>query len=74
MTNPVVVAYARTPFTRSLVGGLANVSEFDLASTVIREVIDRAGVIRLKHTGPLTPEAVQQRVLPLLRELAPGAG
>ena len=44
MTNPVVVAYARTPFTRSLVGGLANVSEFDLASTVIREVIDRAGV------------------------------
>ena len=44
MTNPVVVAYARTPFTRSLVGGLANVSEFDLASTVIREVINRSGV------------------------------
>ena len=37
-------------------------------------VIDRAGVIRLKHTGPLTPEAVQQRVLPLLRELSQGAG
>ncbi len=44
MTNPVVVAYARTPFTRSLIGGLANVSEFDLASTVIGEVINRSGV------------------------------
>lgn len=43
MTNPVVVAYARTPFTRSLVGGLANVSEFTLASTVIRAVIERSG-------------------------------
>jgi len=33
-------------------------------------VIDRLGVIRYKHIGPLTPEASQKRVQPLLKELA----
>ena len=32
-------------------------------------VIDQAGVIRLKHIGPLTPEALQDKVLPMLRKL-----
>lgn len=32
-------------------------------------VIDAGGVIRLKHVGPLTPEIVDQKVLPLLKEL-----
>ena len=32
-------------------------------------VIDQAGVIRLKHIGPMTPEALRDRVLPLLRKL-----
>ncbi|MDH4094860.1 MAG: redoxin domain-containing protein, partial [Betaproteobacteria bacterium] len=32
-------------------------------------VIDRQGIIRYKHIGPLTPEAAQKRVTPLLREL-----
>ena len=36
-------------------------------------VIDRKGIIRYKHIGPLTPEAAQKRVTPLLRELK-GAG
>ncbi|AFM19598.1 acetyl-CoA acetyltransferase [Mycolicibacterium chubuense NBB4] len=44
MPDAVVVAYARTPFTRSLVGGLAKASEFELASAVIRGVIDRSGL------------------------------
>lgn len=44
MPDAVVVAYARTPFTRSLVGGLAKASEFELANAVIRGVIDRSGV------------------------------
>lgn len=44
MPDAVIVAYARTPFTRSLVGGLAKVSEFDLAGAVIRGVIDRSGL------------------------------
>ncbi len=33
-------------------------------------VIDRAGVIRYKHIGPLTPEVVQNKLQPLVKELA----
>jgi len=32
-------------------------------------VIDRAGVIRLKHVGPVTPEALRERILPMVRKL-----
>jgi len=32
-------------------------------------IIDRHGIIRLKHTGPLTPEVVRERIEPLLKEL-----
>jgi cytochrome c biogenesis protein CcmG/thiol:disulfide interchange protein DsbE len=32
-------------------------------------VIDRDGVVRLKHIGPLTPQAWQTEVLPLLQRL-----
>jgi cytochrome c biogenesis protein CcmG/thiol:disulfide interchange protein DsbE len=32
-------------------------------------VIDKQGVIRMKHTGPITPESLQRRILPLLAEL-----
>lgn len=32
-------------------------------------VIDKQGVIRLKHIGPLTPEVIQERIEPLLRKL-----
>lgn len=32
-------------------------------------VIDKTGVIRLKHTGPLTPDVVRSKVLPLIAEL-----
>lgn len=35
-------------------------------------VIDRAGVIRLRHAGPLTREIVERRIAPLLRELNDG--
>ncbi|MDP2132674.1 MAG: DsbE family thiol:disulfide interchange protein [Sulfuritalea sp.] len=33
-------------------------------------VIDKAGVIRLKHTGPITPESLQKQILPLVAELS----
>ncbi len=33
-------------------------------------VIDRGGVIRYKHIGPLTPEVVQKKLQPLVKELA----
>jgi cytochrome c biogenesis protein CcmG, thiol:disulfide interchange protein DsbE len=32
-------------------------------------LIDRAGVIRYKHIGPLTPEALEKRIMPRVREL-----
>lgn len=32
-------------------------------------VIDRQGVVRFKHTGALTPEVLQQQILPLVRRL-----
>ena len=32
-------------------------------------VVDKSGVIRHKHIGPLTAEAVEKKILPLVREL-----
>ena len=32
-------------------------------------VIDKAGVIRHKHIGPVTAEALQNKIVPLIREL-----
>ena len=32
-------------------------------------VIDREGIVRLKHIGPLTPEVWAKDVLPLVRKL-----
>jgi cytochrome c biogenesis protein CcmG/thiol:disulfide interchange protein DsbE len=33
-------------------------------------VIDQAGIIRMKHTGPITPEALEKQIRPLLAELS----
>ena len=35
-------------------------------------VIDRKGVIRYKHIGPLTPEIAQKKLQPLVKELNAG--
>jgi cytochrome c biogenesis protein CcmG/thiol:disulfide interchange protein DsbE len=32
-------------------------------------VIDKKGIIRYKHIGPLTPEAAQKKIVPLIEEL-----
>ena len=32
-------------------------------------VIDKAGVIRMKHTGPISPEILSKKIMPLLAEL-----
>ena len=34
-------------------------------------LVDRDGVVRFKHAGALTPEVLQQKLLPLLRSLQP---
>ncbi len=36
-------------------------------------IVDREGIIRFKHTGPLTPEVLRTRIEPLVKELQ-GAG
>lgn len=33
-------------------------------------VIDKEGVIRMKHTGPITPDVLAKKIMPLLAELA----
>jgi cytochrome c biogenesis protein CcmG/thiol:disulfide interchange protein DsbE len=35
-------------------------------------VIDRKGIIRYKHIGPLTPEVAQKKLRPLIQELSKG--
>ncbi|WP_420477030.1 DsbE family thiol:disulfide interchange protein [Noviherbaspirillum sp. ST9] len=32
-------------------------------------VIDKKGVIRMKYTGPLTPEAINTKLMPMIKEL-----
>ena len=32
-------------------------------------VIDKRGVIRMKHIGPVTPESITDKILPLIKEL-----
>ena len=32
-------------------------------------VIDKAGLIRLKHIGPLTPSVIDEKILPLIQKL-----
>lgn len=32
-------------------------------------IIDKRGVIRMKHTGPLTHEAINKKIMPLIKEL-----
>jgi cytochrome c biogenesis protein CcmG, thiol:disulfide interchange protein DsbE len=32
-------------------------------------VVDKAGVIRFKHVGPLTPQVIQERIVPLVKAL-----
>lgn len=33
-------------------------------------VIDKQGIIRMKHTGPITPASLAQTILPLVKELS----
>lgn len=32
-------------------------------------IIDKQGVIRMKHIGPLTPDALNKKIIPLIKEL-----
>lgn len=43
--------------------------DYGVTGTPETFVIDRAGIIRLKHVGPISPEVWQKKFVPLLKEL-----
>ena len=58
------------PYTLSIVDRDGRVGiDFGVYGVPETFVIDKAGVIRYKQIGPLTAEALQQKILPLVREL-----
>ena len=59
------------PYQQSLLDteGLVGI-DFGVYGVPETFVIDKAGVIRLKHIGPVTPEALEKTILPLIRKLS----
>jgi cytochrome c biogenesis protein CcmG/thiol:disulfide interchange protein DsbE len=59
------------PF-RQVVADRSGAAAFDYGVYGVPEsfLIDRDGRIRFKHVGPLTPEVVERKLLPLVRELS----
>lgn len=58
------------PYTRSLsdIDGLVGI-DFGVYGVPETFVIDKQGVIRMKHIGPLTPEVLRDDIIPLVRKL-----
>ena len=58
------------PYTRSLsdIEGLVGI-DFGVYGVPETFVIDKAGIIRLKQIGPVTPEVLRDDILPLLKKL-----
>ncbi len=58
------------PYTATLVDANGRVGiDFGVYGVPETFIIDRRGVIRYKHTGPLTADVVRNRIEPLLKEL-----
>jgi cytochrome c biogenesis protein CcmG/thiol:disulfide interchange protein DsbE len=58
------------PYTLSIVDRDGRVGiDFGVYGVPETFVIDKAGIIRYKQIGPLTADALAQRILPLVREL-----
>ncbi len=59
------------PYTLSAVDADGRVGiDFGVYGVPETYVIDKAGMIRLKHTGPITPESLEKQILPLVAELS----
>jgi cytochrome c biogenesis protein CcmG/thiol:disulfide interchange protein DsbE len=58
------------PYTRSLsdTDGLVGI-DFGVYGVPETFVIDKQGVIRMKHIGPVTPEVLRDDIIPLVRKL-----
>lgn len=58
------------PYTESLVDADGRIGiDYGVYGVPETFVIDRAGVIRYKHIGPVTPAAMRDKIEPLLRQL-----
>jgi cytochrome c biogenesis protein CcmG/thiol:disulfide interchange protein DsbE len=58
------------PYAASLFDGDGRVGiDFGVYGVPETFVIDKQGVIRLKHIGPITPKVLAEKIEPLLREL-----
>jgi cytochrome c biogenesis protein CcmG/thiol:disulfide interchange protein DsbE len=58
------------PYTASIVDRDGRVGiDYGVYGVPETFLIDKAGVIRYKQIGPITPEALQEKILPLVREL-----
>jgi len=58
------------PYALSVVDGDGNVGiNFGVYGVPETFVIDKAGVIRYKQIGPVTPQALKDKILPLVRRL-----
>jgi len=58
------------PYTSSVVDGTGRVGiDYGVYGVPETFVIDRAGVVRYKHIGPVTPEVWTTRLQPLIRSL-----
>jgi cytochrome c biogenesis protein CcmG, thiol:disulfide interchange protein DsbE len=58
------------PYTSSIVDADGRVGiDYGVYGVPETFLIDKAGVIRYKQIGPLTPEALNEKILPLVREL-----
>jgi cytochrome c biogenesis protein CcmG/thiol:disulfide interchange protein DsbE len=58
------------PYTASIVDPDGRVGiDYGVYGVPETFLIDKAGIIRYKHIGPLSPQALQDKILPLAREL-----
>jgi cytochrome c biogenesis protein CcmG/thiol:disulfide interchange protein DsbE len=58
------------PYTATLVDADGRVGiDFGVYGVPETFIIDKQGVVRMKHTGPITPDVLRTRIEPLLKEL-----
>lgn len=59
------------PYTLSVMDGDGRIGiDYGVYGVPETYVIDRAGIIRLKHIGPVTPEVLSSKILPMITELS----
>lgn len=63
------------PYVQSLVDADGRVGiDFGVYGVPETYIIDAQGVVRYRQVGPVTPDVIEQRIKPLLRQLGQGQG